>query len=86
MLALALVLASLVTTRFKWGPAATKLVTHTINSMQEIELIDWKPNSLKFCIKVVLLSHDELTMVKQEEVIHSSKVSGLCTPQEKWKG
>lgn len=34
---------------------------------------------------MVLLSHDELTMVKQEEVIHSSKVRGLCTPQEKWE-
>ena len=28
----------------------------------------------------MLLSHDELTMVKQEEVIHSSKVRGLCIP------
>ena len=43
-LMLALVLAWLVTTRLKWGPAATKLVTHTINQMQEIEVIDWKPN------------------------------------------
>ena len=60
---LALVLASLVTTRLKWGPNATKLVTHTINKMQEIELIDWKPNVLKFCIKMVWLSLDELTMV-----------------------
>ena len=41
-LMLALVLASLVTTRLKGGPAATKLVT--VNQMQEIELIDWKPN------------------------------------------
>ena len=32
---------------------------------------------------MVLLSHDELTMVKQEEVIHSSKVSTLCTPPRK---
>ena len=51
--------------------------------MQEIELTDWKPNELNFCIKMALLSHDELTMVNQEEVIDSSKVSGLCTPQEK---
>ena len=29
---------------------------------------------------MVLLNHDELTMVKQEEVIHSSKVRALCTP------
>ena len=29
---------------------------------------------------MVLLSHDELIMVKQEEVIHSSKARGLCTP------
>ena len=54
--------------------------------MQEIELIDWKPNELKFCIKMVLLSHDELTMVKQEEVIHSSKVRGLCISPRKVGG
>ena len=32
-LMLALVLASLVTTRLKWGPAATKLVTRAYNEL-----------------------------------------------------
>ena len=35
---------------------------------------------------MVLLSHDELTMVKQEEVIHSSKVRGLCISPRKVGG
>ena len=34
----------------------------------------------------MLLSNDELTMVKQEEVIHSSKVRGLCTRPRKVRG
>ena len=35
---------------------------------------------------MVLLSHDELTMVKQEEVIHSSKMRGLCISPRKVGG
>ena len=32
--------------------------------MQETQVIRWKLNQLKFCIKIVFLSPDELTVVK----------------------
>ena len=31
--------------------------------MQETQLIHWKPNQLQFCIKIVFLSPNELTVV-----------------------
>ena len=49
--------------------------------MQETQVIHWKPNQLKFCIKIVFLSPDELTLVKQKKVIcYSIKVGGLSPP------
>ena len=59
---------------FKWAPAATKLVTTQQNKMQETQLIHWKPNQLKFCMKITFLSPDELTVVKKEKVIYFTKV------------
>ena len=49
--------------------------------MQETQVIHWKRNQLKFCIKIVFLSPDELTLVKQKKVIYYSiKVGGLSPP------
>jgi len=47
--------------------------------MQETELIHWKPNQLKFCIKIVSLSRDELTVVKKKKVIYYSTKVGVIT-------
>ena len=32
--------------------------------IQETQLIHWKPSQLRFCINIVFLSPDELTVVK----------------------
>ena len=52
--------------------------------MQETQLIHWKLNQLKFSIKIVFLSPDELTMVQYKKVIYySTKVGGRAFPPQK---
>ena len=41
-----------------------KLVMHTAKLNVGNQLIHWQPNQLKFCIKIVFLSPDQLTVVK----------------------
>ena len=40
-----------------------KLVAHTANLNVRNPVVHWKPNQLKFCIKIVLFSFDGLTVV-----------------------